>query len=370
MEQIEKKDSSDSQKSTFLEKVIKLSSVVIGIALGRYFGLIGILVFITITLIPFCFTEWYIKKGYNYKFVSFLAWSNVITWLFPVLGLFTSVISFTLSTHKKQEAFKYRFLGVIGIILSIISAYIGVKAYNNKPTVELKTSHDSTLNIQNKIAKSVVNILCNNETTGSDSGGSGIIITDNGYILTNAHIIPYDEKQKKVSNIECTVILPDPKTGQPETAYLAQPINFPNIYEKYDLAIMKITGARYSEKHKRAYGEYPREFPSFQDDEQCYKKETQLGESIRIFGYPSLSGGLSLTITEGIVSSFPEKGLIITSAKVSSGNSGGIAVDSHGCMVGIPTWVSSNESEALGVIISKEMVEDFYDEIIKLRKST
>jgi S1-C subfamily serine protease len=78
----------------------------------------------------------------------------------------------------------------------------------------------------------------------------------------------------------------------------------------------------------------------------------------------SISGGYALTITDGIVSSLlPDEGYIITSAKISHGNSGGLAVDENGCQIGIPAMVSSDDSESLGVIISNNLIEEFTSEV-------
>ena len=57
-----------------------------------------------------------------------------------------------------------------------------------------------------------------------------------------------------------------------------------------------------------------------------------------------------------------EDGNIYTSAKVDSGNSGGLAVDDLGCMVGIPTAVSSGEYENLGYLISTDNINKFLTE--------
>ena len=59
-------------------------------------------------------------------------------------------------------------------------------------------------------------------------------------------------------------------------------------------------------------------------------------------------------MTDGVVSSLLlEEGLMITSAKISFGNSGGLAVDGNGCMIGVPSMVVGDENESLGVIISR-----------------
>jgi len=55
--------------------------------------------------------------------------------------------------------------------------------------------------------------------------------------------------------------------------------------------------------------------------------------------------------------------LIVTSAKISHGNSGGLAVDRRGCMIGVPSMVSSDEAESLGVIISTELMNSFFEEV-------
>ncbi len=59
----------------------------------------------------------------------------------------------------------------------------------------------------------------------------------------------------------------------------------------------------------------------------------------------------------------PDEGLIVTSAKISHGNSGGLAVDENGCRIGIPSMVRGDDYESLGVIISNEMIYEFIDEL-------
>jgi len=49
--------------------------------------------------------------------------------------------------------------------------------------------------------------------------------------------------------------------------------------------------------------------------------------------------GYSLTVTDGIVSSLSGDGLIYTSAKISHGNSGGLAVDKNGCILECRQWL-------------------------------
>lgn len=220
---------------------------------------------------------------------------------------------------------------------------------------------------QEEIASSVVNIFCPSTSTVKDessSGGSGIMLTEDGIVLTNSHIIPQNKTNILVDETGCLVVLPDPITGQPTEIYLANPIVIPGISDDYDLAYMQIYAAYYDEETKEYKGTYPKKFPAFDDTTRCNNEDIKLGEPVRIYGYPAISGGYSLTITDGVVSSFPGEGLIVTSAKISNGNSGGLAVDKSGCMLGVPSLVSSDENESLGVIYSMDLVRKFSSEVM------
>lgn len=249
------------------------------------------------------------------------------------------------------------FFIIIGSIDSETSTNTSVDTNNT-------TQVASRIYNQEDVTSSVVNILCPSAVSEDESsGGSGTILTEDGIILTNSHIIPQDDKNIHVDDDGCLVVLPDPVTGKPKDIYLAHPIVINEISEKYDLAYMEIYAAYYDEEKGEYAGTYPRKFPAFDDSNRCTNDHLKLGEPVRIFGYPAISGGYSLTITDGVVSSFPEDGLVITSAKISHGNSGGLAVDSRGCMIGVPSMVSSDESESLGVIISMDYITKFSNEV-------
>lgn len=262
-----------------------------------------------------------------------------------------------LKDHRKS------FLIGLGIIVFIVIIGIYDESSNTNTSSNYPAVQTTPYN-QNEITSSVVNIFCPSTVPNEDdSGGSGTIISEDGVILTNSHIVPQDKNNIHVSEDGCLVVLPDPTTGQPKDIYLAHPIVIPELSDKYDLAFMEIYSAFYDEEKQQYAGIYPRNFPAFDDTTRCRNENVQLGEPVRIFGYPAISGGYSLTITDGVVSSFPGEGLIVTSAKVSYGNSGGLAIDRNGCMIGVPSMVSSDEAESLGVIISMNLVNKFSEEV-------
>jgi len=242
------------------------------------------------------------------------------------------------------------------IIISLIVVFIIVVIFVSMESEQKFDSknnivQESSFNIgydQNKIALSVVNIFCDN-----DEGGSGTIMSEEGLILTNNHVI--------ANSTYCLVILPDEKTGQPAEMYKAEPIIIPDLSEEYDLAGLAINDS-FTDEDGKTWGTYPTVFSSFVTSNNCSSYSPRLGEDVIIYGYPVTSGGYNLTITDGVISSFNDDGTILTSAKIDSGNSGGLAINKNGCFVGVPSAVINGNYQNLGVIIPQSLIDEFIDQ--------
>jgi len=265
---------------------------------------------------------------------------------------------------------------VILVVIVLIASYSddsSSNSYNSSPTVS-QTYNQNTYTTaaskksssqvsQAQIAASVVNILCDDGDTGS--GGSGTIMSSDGLILTNAHIIPQDIDENPTVT-KCLVTLPD-NQGKIKEIYYGKPVIIPYLSSRYDLAFVNID-EEYIGKNGQSYGTYPNAFPGFLDY-GCENDNPTLGEQVRVFGYPAISaGGYYLTITDGLVSSLPNDGTIFTSAKIDHGSSGGLAVDKNGCMIGIPSMISGDANESLGVLISNDIVLEFFDKLTALQQ--
>ena len=197
----------------------------------------------------------------------------------------------------------------------------------------------------NMVSDSVVGIVCYSDeiTTveNCSSQGSGIIITSDGYIITNAHVIG---NSKTLYLIQ--VVTSDGKT------YDAGVVGFDS---RTDIAVLKIDGAK---NMKAAY---------FGDSEKI-----ELGEDIIAVGNP---GGLDYqnSITKGIVSAVNRDlsstslvKYIQTDAAINPGNSGGPIVNLYGQVIGVATSkIVSEKYEGMGFAIPSATVKSIADNLIK-----
>ena len=167
--------------------------------------------------------------------------------------------------------------------------------------------------------------------------GSGVIISEDGYIVTNNHVI------KDATDLEVTL--------NNNKSYKAKLIGTDS---KMDIALLKITA-----DEKLPYSK-------FADSDQV-----KVGEWVLAVGNPY---NLTSTVTAGIVSAkarnLENNGLqsfIQTDAAVNPGNSGGALVNTRGELIGINTMISSptgsyaGYSFAIPSNITRKIIEDIME---------
>jgi serine protease Do len=173
--------------------------------------------------------------------------------------------------------------------------------------------------------------------------GSGVIVSKDGYILTNNHVIAGAQT--------ITITLPDRR--EPLTARLigADP--------KSDLAVLKVDGA----------GTLPAITLGDSD-------KIEVGDVVLAIGNPF---GVGQTVTSGIVSARGRgvgladyEDYIQTDASINPGNSGGALVDAHGKLVGINTAILSPSGGNLGIgfAVPVNMARGIMDSLIANGKVT
>jgi serine protease Do len=172
------------------------------------------------------------------------------------------------------------------------------------------------------------------------ASGSGVIISNDGFIVTNNHVVENAD--------EVTVTMNNKKT------YTAKVIG---TDPAYDLAVIKIEAK-----------DLPFILYGNSDD-------VKIGQWVLALGYPL---NLETTVTAGIVSAkarslglnkgtktnTPVESFIQTDAAVNQGNSGGALINTNGILIGInsaiasPTGYYSGYSYAIPVNIVKKVVDD------------
>lgn len=163
------------------------------------------------------------------------------------------------------------------------------------------------------------------------SGGSGTIVSPDGLILTNAHVATLASFAGPAPLVEVRV------TGRPDEAARPTYLAVVAAYDKArDLAILQVVADTRGK---------PVMSPKLAWLEVGSSDDLILGDELAIIGYPAV-GGTTITFTAGRVSGFvgenyvgPGRAFIKTDAKVSSGSSGGAALDEQGRLVGVPTSI-------------------------------
>lgn len=163
--------------------------------------------------------------------------------------------------------------------------------------------------------------------------GSGTFISSEGLILTNAHVVLPD----KYFKVDALTIAPTRNPDEkPEPMYFAKILQ---ADARLDLAVLKISSDLAGNPVDPAALNFPHVQLGNSD-------ELSLGENLTILGYPGI-GGDTITLTSGEVAGFTSeseygnKAFIKTSATIAGGNSGGLAADEAGNLVGIPTQLGS-----------------------------
>ena len=246
------------------------------------------------------------------------------------------------------------------ILGNISSGQSNVDTGVNTEQISLLDYSDTAIGVAQKVLPSIVGInvtysvnspFYGNQGTAS-AQGSGVIISEDGYILTNNHVVNSSSDSAfyelgKASKI--TV-----KLYNDDTEYEAKIIG---TDEQTDLAVIKI------DKNGLTAAELG-------DSDSV-----QVGEFCMALGNPL---GLGSTVTDGIVSAVnrtvtDEDGnsykAIQTNAAINSGNSGGALVNSKGQVIGINTLKVQGEGiEGVGFAIPINSTKDIYSQLIEYNK--
>lgn len=246
---------------------------------------------------------------------------------------------------------------LIGVSFVFSTASLGLSIYNTlggRPLYysNLYSLYDgnsmnfvegSIASIVSQVSPSVVSIVT--ESTFSSAAGTGMVVTADGYILTNKHVV---DGAKKIQ-----VVMYDGTTYSNVTLVGTDPLN--------DVAFIKINGA--SNLRPVTLGD---------------SKTLQAGQQVIAIG--NALGQYQNTVTEGIISGTGRSliaadssnysnyerlsDMIQTDASINSGNSGGPLINAGGQVIGINTAVYA-DGNGIGFAIPVSSVKGMLKSIIE-----
>lgn len=293
------------------------------------------------------------KKGKGRKlatYISLVLVTSLVTSL-AVGGILYNKFSKEVSTFK-QTALAASTSGVISSEDKLLSTSDSIKA-----TSLLSGSSGSltVAQIAKKVGPSIVGIkmsvksnrqayIFGSSSGSSDSEGSGIIISSDGYIMTNYHVVQYADPKNGAGSTTLTVYLPDKREATAK---------FIGGDSDNDLAVIKV--------------------------ELSDLPVAELGDSSKIeVGDPAVAIGNPLgmefagSVTYGVISALNRQittdnysmSLIQTDAAINPGNSGGALVNSKGQVIGINSAkISESGVEGLGFAIPMNTAKPIIDQL-------
>lgn len=237
----------------------------------------------------------------------------------------------SLSSSAAQAIIREAFVDALGESFKLFVALDTVQSILSAPVpIPLAEEKELELSTGSVFGGSVSDaVKCVITVVTKDGHGSGCIVTPDGYVITNAHVVEDD-------TTELTAIMGDNVDKK-------IPLKFIRMNEAVDLALLKIDTT----------GLLPLRL--------CAENEIETGADVYAVGTPA-DVELGQTVTRGIISGkrkFEGHQRIQTDVGISPGNSGGALIDPKGVLLGIVTsQLRDRQVDNIGFAIPSPVIEE------------
>jgi serine protease Do len=248
--------------------------------------------------------------------------------------------------------------------ICLFLALVTASAQQPAAAKRIDALHDLSVQLESlshRVSRSVVQVfstgyVVNNEReSGSNTAivtrqratGSGVVVSADGYIVTNAHVVSNARKVR----VRIADEAPDGANGPMRPSGKMLEATVVGVDRETDLAVLKVD--------RGDLNPLP-----LADSDTLHQ-----GQLVMAFGNPL---GLDNSVSMGVVSSVarqikPDDTMIYiqTDAPINPGNSGGPLVDADGRVMGINTFIFSQSggSEGLGFAIPSNIIRNVYQQI-------
>lgn len=259
-------------------------------------------------------------------------------------------------SRRKRPTRRSMLLPTLIIIVSLAAGfaggYIGARStgQHSSGTAISKADQDQAKSqsqlisaIAKKVSPSVVSVNVTSQASSrrgvyqQESAGTGIIISDDGYVITNRHVVPAGTTKVSVTLSDGTELTDVTVIGRTSDA------------DTLDIAFLKINDTKGVGLQKVELGD---------------SSKVQVGDKVVAIG--NALGQFQNTVTDGIISGYgrnlqagDESGndieslqnLFQTDAAINAGNSGGPLLNIDGQVIGINTAVAGGTAQNIGFAI-------------------
>lgn len=280
-------------------------------------------------------------------------------------GLLQLILVAVMSAILGGGAVAAAFLFVAPAVVPSINQLLGIAPVQSDTGVDRIvqiTDSDSPVSaIAEKVGPSVVGIKVTTASNPRDfffslgpgvGEGSGIIISEDGYVVTNNHVISgaiLDNSNKIANGAKIEVVLPNQKDKSYNATLVGRD-------EKTDLAVLKIEG---------------KGFPAAELGDSDLLKKGELAVAIGNPGGADYMGSVTAGVISGLNRTLQDNNVLTfiqTDAAINPGNSGGALCNSKGQVIGINTAkIASSGYEGLGFAIPINNVKDITKSLIEFK---
>lgn len=191
----------------------------------------------------------------------------------------------------------------------------------------------------------VVRIACQDKFLESWQFGSGVLISADGKVLTNEHVVK--SSLGLTPPDYCLALFNKDFDTQSQSYSKQYRATFVGLFQDRDAALLKIQDVLTPEGNAVRILPATETFSYFSPT----TIQPQIGQAVYIIGFPE-SARFAFSVTKGIISNASSADFYFgTDAQIDRGNSGGAAVNSAGQLIGLPTWKFASGGDYRGYIL-------------------
>ena len=193
----------------------------------------------------------------------------------------------------------------------------------------------------------VAQVACQNKLLGSWQLGSAVLISPDGKVLTNQHVV-----EPSVGTLlpdYCLILFGKDFDAVSQSYSKEYRASIAGFFQDRDAALLKIQDILYKDQNG-AVQTMPVSgaLPYF----SISTSTPQIGDAVYVIGYPE-SARFAFSVTKGIISNLTSDNVYFgTDAQIDRGNSGGAALNSAGQLIGLPTWKYIGGGDYRGYILN------------------